>query len=115
MSLVYPSCIGGISRKNRFADDKFLERHSSGMDFLDGSSIEVGSCSLDEEFIICIVLCFDLIVELNHIEIDEISHFFVDSDVGSVCVILFFEVRCLGSVAENMIGNLFPDSFGELD
>lgn len=70
---------------------------------------------MDKEFLIRVVLGVDLIVELDHVKIDHVSHFLVYSDVTSILVVFVLEVGSLRSMTEEMIGDFRPDSFGELD
>ena len=64
---------------------------------------------MDEELVVGIVLGVDLVVELDHVEINETAYFLVDSDVASVLVVFIFEVGGLGGVAEDVVGYLCPD------
>ena len=64
---------------------------------------------MDEELVVGIVLGVDLVVELDHVEINETAYLLVDSDVASVLVVFIFEVGGLGGVAEDVVGYLYPD------
>ena len=61
---------------------------------------------MDEELVVGIVFGVNLVVELDHVEINETAYFLVDSDVASVLVVFVFEVGGLGGVAEDVVGYL---------
>jgi len=69
---------------------------------------------MNEELGVVVVLCINLIVELSHIEVDEISNLLINSDVGSINVIIkSFEVWGLGCMSQDMIGDDFSHSLSK--
>lgn len=56
-----------------------------------------------------------MIVELDDVEVNEIANCLVDSDVGSIFVVLFFEVGALRAVGDDVVGDGSPEGFSEGD
>ena len=79
-----PSSIGSITLQDRLSNDNFLERDASVSNFLDSCSAEVRSCSVDEKLFEGIVPTIPLVVELNHVEINHMTNFLMNSFVGTI-------------------------------
>ena len=52
-----------------------------------------------------------LLVELNDVKVDEVTHCLVDRDVCPIFVEFLLEVRTLPAVSHNMVGNHPSQSF----
>ena len=113
VSLVDKPRIRHVSPCNRLTNNQFLQRNASGRNLLDCSSVEHVSCSMDKELLEGVVLGVDLVVELDHVEVDHTAHLLIDRDVSSVFVVFVLEVGSLRSVSENMVRSNGSESFGE--
>lgn len=103
ISLAHPSCVGSISREYGFGDYEFVVWYSSVVNLEDGGAVEVCPSSMDEKFVVGIILGVRLVVELKDVEVNKITHLVVYCLVTSIFVVLVFEVRGLRTMAENMV------------
>lgn len=104
--------VGCIAFDDRFPHNYFAEGDAPGSYFLDRCAIEVAG-GLDEKLVVGVVLGVALVVELDHVEVDEVAYLAVYGDVGSVFVVFFLEVRGLGSVDHDVVGDDLPQGSGE--
>ena len=70
---------------------------------------------MDKQLVEAVVFGFDLVVELNHIEVDHVSYFVVDCLVTSVFVVLVLEIGSLRGMSYYMVGKLSSESSRELN
>ncbi len=60
---------------------------------------------MDKKLIVSVVLWVSLIVELNEIEIDQITDLFVNSYISSIWIVGVFEIGSLRAVSHYFIRN----------
>ena len=58
---------------------------------------------MDEELLVSVVLRVNLVVELQHVEIDLITHLFVNSVVSAVHVVRSLEIRGLRAMGKDHV------------
>lgn len=68
-----------------------------------------------DELSVCIVLCISLVVELQHVEVDDISNCLVNSYVSTIRIVLALEIGGLRTMGDDVIRNNFPQSNCEVD
>ena len=108
-----PSSVWCITWFYRFSDHYLSGGNPSGDNLLDCCSIELWSSGMNEKFLISIIFGVNLVVELNHVKVDQISHLVMDCLVCSMSVVLVLEVRSLGSMCYDVIRKLLSQYFGE--
>ena len=104
--------IGGIMREYRFAYDQLLHIDISLCYFHQSCSVEWTTC-LFHKLLVRVILGVALVVELDDVEVDEVTHCFVDRNVCPIFVEFLLEVRTLRAVSHNMVGNHLSQSFSK--
>ena len=98
---VHPASIWSITWCNGLTNNQFLSRNSSCNNFFQWCSRKVSS-SISNKFTIRIIFCITLIIKLNVIEIYWIANLLIYCYIGSIFVVLLFEIRSLWGVRNNV-------------
>ena len=109
----YPTCVGSVTRLNWLSYHYLSGRNSSCDDFLNSCSVELRSSCMYKQFLIRVIFGVNLVVELNHIEVYQVSHLIVDGLISSMSIVLIFEVRSLGCMSDDVIWEFFSEDFCE--
>ena len=104
--------IGGIMRNYRLAYDQLLHINFSLCNLHQSCSVEWTTC-LFHKLLVRVILGVALVVELDDVEVDEVTHCFVDRNVCPIFVEFLLEVRTLRAVSHNMVGNHLSQSFSK--
>ncbi len=107
VGLIHPACIGGIEGSHWLADNYHLQGNSTSVDLLH-RSVSEWSHRLNEQPFICIICVISLIIELDVVKIDQMSHLLMHSHVGSKFVMLTTKIRCLRSMSNNVSWQHLP-------
>ena len=108
------ACIVGILGSHRLAYNQFPGVNPSFLNFHKGCPTEESGCFFNQ-LLIGVIFGIPLVVELDDVEVYQVSHCLVYSDVSSIFVVLLFEVGALRTVGDNMVRDGPPEGFSEGD
>ena len=96
--VLHEACVGCVSLGCWFSYDYFLYWNASLSDLLYWSSFKISTWFYKQWFV-TVIAVVALVIELDIVEIDEMSDLFVDSYICSIFISFRTKIRCLRSVA----------------